>query len=897
MKKRLLLSVFAILMVGLFCGLVTSAAETYDPSENYVVQTAPNEDSSISMWFEHSFDKIYTSDTTPSGMNTYSIYMAKNEIESAQFVLCSDVDHTNMNATVTQFTDGKGNTVDAEVYYQLYVTTSGVDTDAYINSATDPGFIRTGETPDPIAPLSAYARGFKLNSGKSQAFYVRAKTTLDTEPGWYSAQLSITDADGLVVKTATVYAYVWDFALSEETALQTAFYMDANSASYDYQTVYDYFLENRIVIMDPPGNLNSDNAYLTNDRVNAIRVTSGGGGQVNSYKDYYGVYPQYKDIYTDLSSMKEWEDIRDKFYFYTVDEAMSQEMHDAQEAAGVNGCETIDDAIHHYELLKQYWPDAQAVIPYHENHPYPYYVNGTAPLSSLSQAELKDGIEGMIEADCQTIWCPQARAFTPNQLLKDLGYDGNFTAVGARSLNGTVSGNILSSEHYYNWDDLFGATRDRVISSNIINKSKEGNVKDYQLWSYCAGNCGSYSYCNFLIENTGLQTKMQMWQLYQEDVTGYLYYAVSSWLEDSYIDSTTTGAYKTAFKTHRSGSEGAYTYGMGTLIYQNTMGRTKKVDYIGSLRVELLRDGIEDYQMMTMLEDLCGSEAAKAIVNSVCNNVVEYISLPNYDRSAHDASLSDSDVFALKRIELGNMVEAASATACSHTYDGGKVTTEATCLVMGVKTYTCTKCGAEDTEYIPTLHAQGDCFEVTESTPATCTEAGKTYYTCTVCGYTKYLAEKAHHENKDFLQHKQISGAVHSIYCPECEQTLDNESHLYATEYTNTCTEDGYAYEVCIYCGYSVEGEAAAAYGHAMRDGVCTACGYSENAEPEYMTGDINGDGKVNLSDIFMIKSYIAGQMNLDETQMKAADINEDGKANLADLFLVKNYVSTGIFG
>jgi hypothetical protein len=222
---------------------------------------------------------------------------------------------------------------------------------------------------------------------------------------------------------------------------------------------------------------------------------------------------------------------------------------------------------------------------------------------------------------------------------------------------------------------------------------------------------------------------------------------------------------------------------------------------------------------------------------------------------------------------------------------------------MGVLTHTCTKCGAEDTEYIPTLHAQGDCFEYVGGTEPTCTEEGKKYYTCNICDYTKFLITKPHHENTEYVEYQQKSETVHEIYCSACDTVLDSEKHVNATEYTNTCTEDGYAYEVCIYCGYSAQGEAQAAHGHNMKNGDCTACDYSENptepdvpVEPEVMIGDLTGDGKINLADMFPLKSYIMGEVELNATEMKAANINGDDKVNLADLFAIKTYLATGSF-
>ena len=165
---------------------------------------------------------------------------------------------------------------------------------------------------------------------------------------------------------------------------------------------------------------------------------------------------------------------------------------------------------------------------------------------------------------------------------------------------------------------------------------------------------------------------------------------------------------------------------------------------------------------------------------------------------------------------------------------------------------------------------------------------------------TKYLTTKPHHEDVDYLEYHQKTANVHEVYCPGCSTYLDSESHLNATEYTNTCTEDGYAYEVCIRCGYSAQGEAQAAHGHNVKDGKCTACDYSELPEepdvPDVMIGDITGDGKINLSDMFPLKSYIMGEVELSAEEMLAANINGDEKVNLADLFAIKTYLATGSF-
>ena len=917
MKKRLLVVAALIVTVITLCTVFSGAATVPDPSDNYVVQTAPNEDGSISMWFEHSFKKVMTSDVTPSGMNTYSVYMAKNEIESAQFVLYSDTTYSGMDAQISTFTDSNGNTLEAEVYYQMYVTLNELLTDAVYGATKEDTIIREGEQPEIAAPLDSVAGGFRLNAGKSQAFYIRVKSTEDTVPGWYSAQLNILNKADEVVKTATVYTYVWDFTLSEKTALQTSFYVNntnLHSAGVSYQDAYDYFLENRLNAMDIPGAFNSDNPYLTNDRVAAIRVSPGvanGSSAPNAYLNQTGAFSTYADLYNDISNMKEWEDIKNKFYFYVVDEAMSAEQ---QDALGKGGA-TVDDVKSRYASLNQYWPNPNTVLPYHENHPYPYYTYGTTPISSLQTNQFKDGLQEMLETDTVQIFCPQFYAFTPLEVLDAADYTGlvgKYTSV--RSTSATISGSLYSSERYYNWEKLYGEFADRVLSDSIVKNAEEGREDNHQLWTYSAGWNKSYTYCNHLIENTGLQTKMLFWQLFQNDITGYLYYGTNNWTEydgdnGGYIDKTTTGAKTVSLKVNKhvysaANIEGGHSiFGNGVLFYPANNARLKaeNTDYglAGTVRVELMRDGIEEYQMLTMLEELKGTAAADAVVDSVSTNVACYLSLNGFDRSAFDSSMDEYDIMAMVRRNMGNEIEAASAEACDHKYGEGKVTTAATCKTMGEMTYTCTKCGAEKIENIPTLHAQGDCFEVTQAANVSCTSDTKEYLRCTICGYEKYVTVKAAHNDPAHYIYSKKSNTAHEIKCDVCDQLIETTGHSMWTVYTNTCTEAGTINEECRYCDHVVVGEAIEAHGHNLRDGKCTACDYSEKPTippVEVVVGDITGDGNINIADMFELKRFVMGQVQLDETQMQAANINGDDTVNLVDLFAVKTYLATGSF-
>ncbi|MEE0872744.1 MAG: dockerin type I repeat-containing protein, partial [Ruminococcus sp.] len=64
--------------------------------------------------------------------------------------------------------------------------------------------------------------------------------------------------------------------------------------------------------------------------------------------------------------------------------------------------------------------------------------------------------------------------------------------------------------------------------------------------------------------------------------------------------------------------------------------------------------------------------------------------------------------------------------------------------------------------------------------------------------------------------------------------------------------------------------------------------------EPEALTGDVNGDGKVNGADAGILNRYTSGWTGYADriSDMKAADINGDGKVNGADSGILNRHTS-----
>ncbi len=123
-------------------------------------------------------------------------------------------------------------------------------------------------------------------------------------------------------------------------------------------------------------------------------------------------------------------------------------------------------------------------------------------------------------------------------------------------------------------------------------------------------------------------------------------------------------------------------------------------------------------------------------------------------------------------LEPTSAPEVSQPAPHSCTWDGGTVTTNATCNQEGVKTYRCS-CGNTRTESI----AKTSHNYITESTAATCTEAGRTKTYCTNCGdvQAEGIGEAAtgHVEKKAYWDVPSCNGySYYHLVCAKCNEYL-----------------------------------------------------------------------------------------------------------------------------
>lgn len=126
------------------------------------------------------------------------------------------------------------------------------------------------------------------------------------------------------------------------------------------------------------------------------------------------------------------------------------------------------------------------------------------------------------------------------------------------------------------------------------------------VWSYVASG-PSLPYANYHINYASLEHRIMTWQNYIYRATGLLYWCVNCWefVSDPWTDQDTVKA-------------GIAAYGGGSLLYP---GNKVGIDGpVGSIRLKVLRDALEDYDYLWLLEQKVGRSGVLPYVQRLTTN-------------------------------------------------------------------------------------------------------------------------------------------------------------------------------------------------------------------------------------------------------------------------------------
>lgn len=234
-----------------------------------------------------------------------------------------------------------------------------------------------------------------------------------------------------------------------------------------------------------------------------------------------------------------------------------------------------------HERLERLFPGARHVTPIVRN---PWYGD-------------KDQVE--VVSEFTNLWCPISSFYTPYELAGDSAF---LDASYSRSL-GTES-----IDKYGTAEERFGAYK---------------AAGDEMWWYVCV--VPQDPFANFFTNYQGEASRVLFWQQYMYDIDGCLYWATNYWDGSEWRT-----------------SDNDFYSGDGLLIYSGY--RYGIYGPIGSIRMEYIRDGIEDFEYLTMAEEIYGREKVAEVLSKVTTGIIEYT--------------DDSKVIEAAKIELAEMIMA-----------------------------------------------------------------------------------------------------------------------------------------------------------------------------------------------------------------------------------------------
>ena len=584
--------------------LLSSVKVPAAPSDSYKGETAQNEDASLKLWFDHTYDRTANNNNTSTGRLSYTMMLAKNERESCQMILGATNDVSGIKVYISDFTNASGATLQTEIFWGYYFNIEGqklaeplIPVNYAKNEFMENWMAGNNGAGKVITDQQKYD-GFDIKGGENQTFVIRATSAINSPAGEYSATVRFVDKDGKEVKKATVYAYVWNFTLDEATACKTLMDLDdynlfVSYGDWDgvlkneqdwglYEIYYNFLLENRICCYDIPGvqyqngsGIYTDSmmAYVKNPRVVAFQPTGWSKALTTT-----GI----QNAYATLSENQEW---LDKAYFYPVDEP---------------GDIAKLDLINYYgSVLKENWPGYKLIVPMHLN-------------SSVAGGDYFSYVSEYVN-----VWCPHTYFYT--------------------TFGEWYANKLLTYRNSPVVDAKLGSYRDRMWADQAEGK---------EAWWYVT-RFPHDPEITLTINTDAVNYRTLFWQQKLYDVDGFLYYSVNDWTNNSgfWIEDPEQ-EFLYGFDAHHEANE-AYpynVYGNGILLYSGAY--FGQLDPIGCIRLECVRDGIEDFEYLTMLEEIYGYDVVQAIVHTWTQGLGEYS--------------TDVEAFTELRVQLAMLLEAAA---------------------------------------------------------------------------------------------------------------------------------------------------------------------------------------------------------------------------------------------
>lgn len=519
---------------------------------------------------------------------------ARNEYESAQIIMRSTADVNGVTLQVTPLT-GEGGTIplsDIRLYLLHYMA---------LKDASD-SFGRAARWPDALVPLQ---QAFALRGGRSQALWLKIYIAPNVRAGVYRGKLTITAGADIVV--LNVSCEVWDVTLPQQQNIPLAFGLDYESIEkFEGPAPLEKF--ERTILPAYYAVLREHRASPT-FLFNVLPDYSETGSQINV--DFSPFWRKLNEAYGGLPPgpiaipfSESWPVDSKRYPLFSAEYNRRVSVYLKEAARFLAQHNFLDraylyipgtDEPHtsaHYDLIRRFAELIRSADP-------------RLRMLQTLHAECADCKTDVTALDHDvTLWVPNIATFDNSSMRVKSSLFG----LGTPDVSGVPSG----------WTPTF---------------KQHLRQRNAQVWWYL--NSWTFllpgtqpRYPSLFIDRPGSEVRMLGWLAYKYGVSGIAHWDATYW---RYVNNP--------WATVPRGEEGAGIAGDGVLLYpargsSRYTGQPDPAAPIASLRLELLRDAAEDYELLNLARARGKTQAASRAVDSVAVSLTQFAATPQPIRTA-----------------------------------------------------------------------------------------------------------------------------------------------------------------------------------------------------------------------------------------------------------------------
>lgn len=150
-------------------------------------------------------------------------------------------------------------------------------------------------------------------------------------------------------------------------------------------------------------------------------------------------------------------------------------------------------------------------------------------------------------------------------------------------------------------------------------------------WYICCGP--GYPYANWMLEFPLIESRLIWWQAFQNDVEGFLYWGLNIWERKNNDKPIPDSAGPRLDWSLTTGWDWPTINGDGVLILPGEKGP------LSTIRLENIRDGLEDIELLRLYRDKIGRAEAKSVMERITRNRTTFTRDPDELRAARLAAL------------------------------------------------------------------------------------------------------------------------------------------------------------------------------------------------------------------------------------------------------------------